>query len=223
MQVRLAARIAAIALAGVAYVAGSHWLMTQTEGSAWNVVVVLTPMLLAIAIGAWRSGHRWAGTVAALGLAALCTQAIMGVRVAPHVLYLAQHVGINGFLAIVFGSTLRAGQTPLITALALRVHRGHLAPAQVVYTRHVTAAWALFFVALVTGSLALYAWASFEAWALFANWVTPVAIGAMFGVEYLIRYRLHPEFERASVVDAVRAYLHGDKASTSGAPGKSAS
>ena len=223
MQVPLAARIAAIALAGVAYVAGSHWLMTQTEGSAWHVVVVLTPMLLVIAIGAWRSGHRGVGGAAVLGLAALCAQSLMGVRVAPHLLYLAQHVGINGFLAIVFGSTLRAGHTPLITTLALRVHRGQLAPAQVVYTRHVTRAWALFFVGLVVGSVALYAWASFEAWAIFANWVTPVAIAAMFGVEYLIRYRLHPEFERASVADAVRAYMHGGKVQAPGAQGHSAS
>lgn len=223
MQVPLAARIAAIALAGAAYVAGSHWLMTQTEGSAWNVVVVLTPMLLVIAIGAWRSGHRWVGGAAVIGLAALCAQAIMGMQVAPHVLYLAQHAGINGFLAIVFGSTLRAGQTPLITTLALRVHRGHLVPTQVVYTRHLTLAWTLFFVALVAGSLALYAAARFETWAFFANWLTPVAIAAMFGVEYLIRYRLHPEFERASVADAVRAYLHNGKASASRARGNSAS
>lgn len=209
MQLRSAARIAVIAAVGVGYVAGSHWLMTQTEASAWNVVVVLTPMFVVIAIGAWRSGHRWVSAGAALGIAALCLQALMGVRVSSHALYLTQHVGINGFLGVVFGSTLRVGHTPLITALAARVHGGWLDPAHQAYTRKVTQAWVIFFAGLVLGSLVLYALASFEAWARFANWVTPVAIAAMFGVEHLIRYRLHPEFKRASIADAVRAYMHG--------------
>jgi uncharacterized membrane protein len=209
MQLRSAARIAVIAAAGVAYVAGSHWLMTQTEASAWNVVGVLTPMLVVIAIGAWRSGHAWVGAAAVLGIVALCVQALMGVRVSSHGLYLAQHVGINGFLGIVFGSTLRAGHTPLITALATRVHGGRLTPAHQAYTRKITQAWVIFFASLVAASLALYALASFDVWAVFANWATPVAIGAMFVGEHLIRYRLHPEFERASIADAVRAYMHG--------------
>jgi hypothetical protein len=33
----------------------------------------------------------------------------------------------------------------------------------------------------------------------------------MFGGEYLLRYRLHPEFERASVADAIRSYMHSTK------------
>jgi len=65
---------------------------------------------------------------------------------------------------------------------------------------------------------ALYAFASFDAWAFFANLVTPIAVAVMFGTEYLIRYRLHPEFERSSVADAVRAYLHGTKAPAQAAP-----
>ncbi|HZE90305.1 MAG TPA: hypothetical protein VE029_01145 [Rhizobacter sp.] len=218
MQVRLAARIAAIALAGAAYVAVSHWLMTQTQASAWNVVVVLMPMLVAVAIGAWHSRQRWVAACAALGLAALCAQAAMGMKVSTHVLYLAQHAGINLFLALVFGSTLRAGHTALITTLARRVHGGHLVAAMAVYTRKLTRAWTIFFIGIVLVSVALYAFASFDAWAFFANLVTPIAVAVMFGTEYLIRYRLHPEFERSSVADAVRAYLHGTKAPAQAAP-----
>jgi len=33
--------------------------------------------------------------------------------------------------------------------------------------------------------------------------------GVTFGGEYLLRYRLHPECERASIADAIRSYLHG--------------
>jgi uncharacterized membrane protein len=211
MQVRPAARIVAIALAGVAYVAGSHWLMTQAQGSSWNVVAVLTPMLVAIAIGAWRSGHLWVAGAAGLVLAALCAQATLGVKIPEHALYLTQHVGINLFLALFFGSTLRAGHTALITTLARRVHGGHLVPTMAVYTRNLTRAWAIFFLITVLLSLALYALTSFEAWAFFANWLTPLSVALMFGGEYMIRYRLHPEFERSSISDAVRAYMQGPK------------
>ena len=222
MQARVAARIAAIVLGGLAYVAGSHWLMTQTEASAWNVVGVLSPMLLVIALGAWRSAHRWVGVVAVLSLAALCALALRGVQVSSHALYLAQHAGINFFLAIVFGSTLRAGHTPLITAVALRVHHGRLSPGHLPYTRKLTRAWVFFFTGIVAMSLLLYAYASFDAWAVFANIVTPVATGLMFGVEHFIRYRLHPEFERASVADAVRAYMQSTEPPARPLPGHSA-
>jgi uncharacterized membrane protein len=55
-------------------------------------------------------------------------------------------------------------------------------------------------------SLVLYAAAPFDVWAAFANLVTPLAMALMFIAEYLLRYRLHPEFERATLAQAVRAY-----------------
>ncbi|MEP7296140.1 MAG: hypothetical protein ABI702_08125 [Burkholderiales bacterium] len=206
-------RIVAVVLASVAYVLGTHWLMTRPGGSPWNVVGVVTPMLAAIAIGAWRGGQRLLGGAAALAIIVLCVQALRGVAVAPPLLYLAQHVGIHLSLAIGFGSTLRAGHTPLITTMAARVHHT-FTPARRAYTRHLTMVWTLYFVAMATISLALFAFASFETWALFANLLTPCALVLMFGGEYLLRYRLHPEFERTSIADAIRSYRHVDKAAS---------
>ncbi|HWH82556.1 MAG TPA: hypothetical protein VNU71_09985 [Burkholderiaceae bacterium] len=208
MSARFGFRLAAGALLGGAYVLLCHWLMTRAQASAWNVVGVLGPMLGVIALGAWRAGQRWLGAGAALLLALLCGQALLGVPVAPQRLYLAQHAGMNLFLAVVFGSTLRAGHAPLITALARRVHR-QFTPAMALYTRHCTLAWTLYFVAVAGVSLVLFALASFDAWALFANLLSPLSVGVMFGAEYLLRYWLHPEFERTSIADAVRSYLHG--------------
>ena len=203
-------RIAAILLASIAYVLGTHWLMTRAGGSPWNVVGVLTPMLLAIAVGAWRGGQRLLGAIAALVVAGLCVQAARGVAVSAAMLYLAQHAGIHLFLAVGFGSTLRAGHTPLITTLAARVHR-ELTPAMVVYTRKVTLAWVLYFAAMAGISLVLFAFAPFDTWALFANLLTPCSLVLMFGGEHLLRYRLHPEFERTSIADAIRSYRHTGK------------
>jgi len=100
---------------------------------------------------------------------------------------------------------LQAGREPLVTALARRVH-GSLTPAMEAYSRKVTLAWTVYFVAMAALSLVLYALAPFDAWATFANLVTPLAILLMFVGEYLLRYRLHPEFERATLAQAVRAY-----------------
>jgi hypothetical protein len=121
------------------------------------------------------------------------------------------------FLAAAFGATLRAGHTPLITTLASRVHR-NFTPAMVVYTRKVTLAWTLYFVGMSLISIGLFAFASFDKWALFANLLTPVAVVVMFGAEYLLRYQLHPEFERTTVADAIRSYMHNAQASAPSPP-----
>ena len=211
MQTRLVTHLVATGVFGLAYVLVSHWLMTRAGGSPWNAVGVLAPMLVVIAIGAWRARQHWLGAGAALLLAGLCAQALLGVKVSAQLLYLAQHVGVHLFLALGFGSTLRAGHTSLITTMAARVHR-NFTPAMAVYTRKVTLAWTLYFIAMAATSIALYAFASFEAWARFANLLTPLAVAVMFGAEYLLRYHWHPEFERVSVADAIRSYLHGTKA-----------
>ena len=122
-------------------------------------------------------------------------------------LYLAQHVGVNLFLGVGFGSTLRAGQVPLITTLARRVHR-QFTPDMAIYTRKVTLAWTLYFGAISALSVVLFVAAPFDVWAVYANLLTPLSVALMFGGEYLLRYRLHPEFERASVADAIRSYMH---------------
>ena len=208
MQARLATRIVAIAVASLAYVLASHWLMTRAHDSPWNVVGVIAPMLVVIAIGAWGSGQRALALGAGGVVAALCLQAVLGVGVSAQALYVAQHAGFHLFLAVLFGSTLRAGRKPLITTLAERVHRV-FTPAMVVYTRKVTLAWTLYFIVMAAVSLLLYAFAPFDTWALFANLLTPLAVAGMFACEFLLRYRLHPEFERTSVADAVRSYLQG--------------
>ena len=199
------ARTIAVGLIGAAYVAGSHWLMTRAPASNWNAVVVIGPMLALLALYAWQRGQRVLAGAALLGLAALGLQGWRGGGVAPATLYVAQHVGIHAALAVVFALTLRPGHEPLITALARRVH-GHLPPAMAAYSRKVTIVWALYFVVMAALSIALYAFAPFDAWAAFANLATPVAMALLFVAEYLVRYRVHPEFERATLGDAINAY-----------------
>ena len=200
-------RYVVIALVAAGYVFGSQWLMTTSPESAWAVVALLSPMLVVVTLGAWRAKHRWLSVSATLLLVALCAAALLGAHVSAQLLYLAQHVGVNLFLGAWFASTLRPGAQALISQLAARVR--HLTPGKALYTRKLTFAWVVFFVGIVAVSVGLYTLAPFDTWALFANVGTPVAVGAMFVGEYLLRYRLHPEFERTSLGDAIRAYRQG--------------
>jgi uncharacterized membrane protein len=59
-------------------------------------------------------------------------------------------------------------------------------------------------------SLLLFAAAPFQLWAAFANFGTPVSMTLLFVGEHLLRYRLHPEFERATLGAAIRAYSRRD-------------
>ena len=207
----LGSRIVVVAAFGTVYVLGSYWLMTQAKESAWSVVGVLAPMLLLLALGSWRVGNRWLAAAAGLSVLALCFQAMAGWQVPAPVLYLAQHVGAHLFLALGFGGTLKQGQTPLITVLATRIHGGHITPDMVVYTRKVTVAWTVFFIVMAILSVALFAFAPFDWWALFANFLTPAAAAMMFASEFLLRYRWHPEFKRTTLAEAIRSYMHSDE------------
>jgi uncharacterized membrane protein len=186
------ARVIALAAAAVAYVLVTHWLMTGAPASPWNAVIVVGPMLGAASVVAWQRRQRLLAALAAMTVAGLVFQAWRGLDIPSGWLYVGQHVTIHLLLALVFG-------------LARRVH-GAMTPGMAAYSRKVTVAWTGYFVVMATLSLILYAAAPFDVWAAFANLVTPLAILLMFVGEYLLRYRLHPEFERATLAQAVRAY-----------------
>jgi uncharacterized membrane protein len=194
-----------VVLAGIAYVVGSYWLMTSAPVSDWHATIVVGPMTLLAAILAWHRRQRAIAVLAALAAAALVAQAWRGGGLAAESIYVTEHVAIHLLLAVVFGITLQGGHESLITALARRVH-GSLTPEMERYSRKVTLAWTIYFVAMAALSLALFNFAPFPTWAAFASLATPFAMLALFVGEYLLRYRLHPEFERATLAQAVRAY-----------------
>ena len=113
---------------------------------------------------------------------------------------------MDGLLAVGFGRSLRTGETPLCTRLADRLH-GPLTPAETRYTRQVTLAWALLFVALMLTTLGLYVAAPLAAWSLFVNFVTFPVIVAMFVAEFAVRRRLLPPADRGGILAAVRVFF----------------
>ena len=132
-------------------------------------------------------------------------------------LYLAQDIGIHLFLALGFASTLRPGRKALITLVAEKIHR-QFTPAMAAYTRQLTGLWVIYFMGMALLSAAIYALAAFDTWALYANLISPLSVAVVFVAEYVVRYRLHPEFERASLSEAIQSYMNSGKSAASQDP-----
>ena len=196
--------VASVAGAG-AYTLLSHWLMVHAADRPWAIAALFGPLLAMVAGVAGRRRHvPTLVSIALLGglLIAIVARGGLGdVRR----LYLAQHAGLHALLAVACLASLRPGRLSWIGQAALRVH-GHLTPAMVAYTARVTCIWASYFTAMAALSLAVYAACEWPTWSLLANLVTPAVIVALIVAEQLLRYRLHPEFERSTLADLVRAF-----------------
>lgn len=204
--------MALLLLAGVTYACVSHWMMLYHAAEPWAIVVLLGPLWMT-ALGLAGSRFDKAGlAVASLVGVALFALVMLGEAGDTNRLYVLQHAGINVLLCGWFGGSLRAGRLSLIGQFAERVHP--LSPAMLKYTAQVTLVWTLYFAAMVVASIVVYASFSFAAWSVLANLLTPLLVGALFVGEYLLRYRLHPEFERTRLVDAVRAFYSAPVKST---------
>lgn len=197
-------RIVVATLAVAGYAVLSYTLMAHWPDRPWSAAVLFGPLLLALAAAAIARRH-WPMLALCVALAAVLVAVVQRGGVGVQAMYVLQHGSIHAVLALTFGMTLRRGATPLITMLAERVHE-RLVPGQREYTRALTRAWTIFFVAMIAISLAIYTLLSWEAWSLFCNLLTPLAAVGFFAVEHLLRYRWHPEFERISMARALRAY-----------------
>lgn len=101
---------------------------------------------------------------------------------------------IPAALFFLFASSLRAGQTPLITRIATIMHDGPLPDDLVRYTRQVTMLWAAVCAAMFLSAVLLASFASPRLWSLMTNVVHYLVLGAVFLLEYAwrrIRFRHH--------------------------------
>ena len=55
-------------------------------------------------------------------------------------------------------------------------------------------------------SCALYISGLRAAWSVFANFATLIGVGAMFSIEYIVRHRVLPHWERVGIMSGVRAF-----------------
>lgn len=193
-----------------------HWAIS---GDPRGLGEFLTIAPLAAAL-IWFLGRSWRGRLglSVLVLAAFAAWIASGAASAsPALVYLLPHAGAYLFMLWLFGRTLMPGREALITRLARRVHDGTL-PAQIErYTRHVTAAWCVFFAGMALSSLLLYLFASLAVWSVFANLLNAPLLAAMFLAEYLYRILRYPNFSHASIRSTIQAFQkHGGSGPASG-------
>lgn len=110
---------------------------------------------------------------------------------------------VNATLLAVFGLSLRHGP-PVVERLA-RVTEPDLPPEAVAYTRRVTQAWCLFFLANGAVAAATAVWWPTTAWAWYNGFVAYLLIGAMFAGEWLLRRRLKARLAATPAAAAPRS------------------
>ncbi len=206
---------AAAALTGYALL--SNWLMLHAAQAPWAVAVLFGPLLVAVAGTAWQRRQMLTLAACAALVALLVVIVARGGVGDINRLYVLQHAGIHLVLAWGFGITLRAGSTPLITAMAQRLHR-QFTPEMRAYTGWLTGLWVRYFLAMVAVSAAIYAFAPWAWWSVYCNLLTPLAAVALFVGEHVMRYRRHPDFERVSLRAAFDAYRQANPSDRAAGP-----
>ena len=194
----------AIALSA-AFAVLAHAALVEGTHPAVGAFVAVLPLTLLALVAARRAGHPAVLVLAIAAVGAVLWFGWSGLeRNFPHLLFV-EHATTNLVLALVFGRTLFGGREPLVTSFARMVH-GSLPPEVVRYSRQVTVAWTLFFVAMLAASCGLYLSGHRAAWSMLANFATPIGVAAMFTVEYAVRHRVLPNWERVGILGGVRAF-----------------
>jgi len=199
----------ALAVGIIAYPVLAHYSSTSSVAATWpslGVAISLTPSLAILLWLAWRSPKRLLMLVLCAAVGVLLALFWGALQRNFSWVYFLQHVGTNLMLAAVFGATLVRGRQPLCTQFAEAVHRSGLAPEELRYTRQITWAWTVFFLAMSLVSSVLFCCASIEAWSVFANFLSFPLIVLMFVLEYAVRLRKLPDMEKHSIMVGVRAF-----------------
>lgn len=208
----------AMTVLGVTYPIAAHLAVLSGATSFIAASVGLLLLLVLLPGLLMRRAAAWGLLLAAgagLYLAAVRGQVLLLLFLPP--------VLINGFMAWLFGHTLRHGRLSLIEQIIRALHGGHddIDPTIVSYARRLTLAWTALFVALAAVNFALAALATpgglllatgitppmtvpLEAWSLFANVINYLIVGAMFAVEFQIRRRRFPQQSYRGFFDFLR-------------------
>jgi len=207
---RVAVATAAALAAGFALVYLIHVLLSSHEGGSLALLIAVGWTGACAVMTSLGSRHRIAGLLLTALALLLVGRYWDWLQARVDLVYLIQHAGSHALLGIWFGGSLLAARRgtgrALITRLATRLH-GALPPAIERYTRVVTGVWTAYFLLMTLASCALFVAGSLQAWSILANLVTLPLVVAIFVIEYLVRLRLHPDFEHVSLLDGVRAFM----------------
>lgn len=191
--------------------AGYLWLGYVTSiasDASWvGLFVGLAPLTAAAAALAWRSQSNGLRVLCLSGIVALVVQRDF-LRTHAAWVYFVQHAGIHALLGITFGRTLGGEPAAALCSrtATMLFGEGVLDAAFYRYTWSVTLAWTLYFAAASGVSTLLFFSAPATVWSAYANLLTPALISTIFVVEFLVRKRVLPAHQHASIEQTIRAY-----------------
>lgn len=199
--------IAAMVIVGASYLAFSHLLTIDERPSLLMLALGIAPLTVMASLAAWHSRMRWMALTLLVVLAVTVLLYLEALRNHVNWLYFMQHAGTMTLLAITFGSTLGRGDAD---ALCSRITRlmlvGMPDPIYMRYTWKVTFVWTVYFIASGALSVGLFYFGPIAVWSYFANLLTPVIVGLMFVIEYMVRVRALPDREHFSIAQTIKAY-----------------
>src|ERR1035437_8758578 len=161
----------------------AHYTNQSAHSANLGAVVAIAPVLLIALVLAWRSSRRFI-MLGALVLSCVALWLGWPALERPFgLVYWLQNMAMYVILFINFSRTLIAGRQPLCTRFAAAL-QAPLTPRHEIYTRQVTLAWSLFFVAMALASSLLFFLAPLATWSVFANFLTLPLVALMFIAEY---------------------------------------
>ncbi len=202
---RARAGTAVAVVVSIAFAIAAHFAIVHGLDDQSGALLSLVPVAFLVTWLVRRSPRPQLALVAATLAAAAAWLAFPALKSWFPNLFFVEHAGAQLVLAFVFGRTLLKGREPLVARFAHMVH-GHLPPEVARYCRAVTVAWTAFFCVLFVLSCTLYLCGFLAAWSILANILSPILVGAMFAVEYVVRYRVLPDWERVGVLGGIRAF-----------------
>ena len=162
------------------------WFGLSYQKGYWLIALLCLVFVLRLSLlrGNLREWVGFGKVLAGFGFA-LCVASVL---LKDFQLLLYYPVLMNGLLLVLFGSSL-FGTKSFVERLA-RLQEPDLPPAAVIYTRHVTMLWCLFFV--INGSIALATclYGSMQLWALYNGLISYILIGLLMAAEWIVRKRV---------------------------------
>ncbi|MCL1635037.1 ketosynthase [Luteimonas sp. SX5] len=192
-------------LLALAYSVVAHVASARHDGPL--AVVAMAVLVLMVLIAPLAQRRFWAWLALAASLAGLAWLARSPYTQVPLLLAPTAFIVL---VAFVFGRSLAAGRTPLISKIVMALEGGSAPAALLRYTRHLTAAWAwalgllaavnlvLSLIAVPDGLLAQFGvqapvTITQTQWSWFANVFNYGLIGGFFAIEFAIRKRRFPD------------------------------
>jgi uncharacterized membrane protein len=183
----------------------ADWLLPATSPWITSVFLVQTGLASCLIAGRLPMPYRCLLAVAAVTVAAWTIHWLgLPARSAGIVLAGVCHTVAYASLLVWFISSLQRGREPVVTGFARQVRRT-MPPEVVRYTRHVTAAWCVFFAGQLLASWALLIAAPEAMWAAFLTvWNLPLIV-AMALAEFATRAILFRRHQRTGVLATLAA------------------